>query len=49
MDEDPKFETRAELYAWVAKEAGKPKTAMGMLKTLDLIRRVTLAHVHLKG
>jgi len=44
---DPVFHTRAELEAWAAKEARKPKTAMGMLKALDLIRRVTLAHVDL--
>jgi hypothetical protein len=44
---DPAFTTRADLEAWAAKEARKPKTAMGMLKALDLIRRVTLAHVHL--
>jgi hypothetical protein len=44
---DPRFTTRAELEAWAAKEARKPKTATGMLKALDRIRRVTLAHVHL--
>jgi hypothetical protein len=50
MADDPKFETRADLQFWAVKtayDAGfKPKRQLAALET---IRRVTLAHVHLKG
>ena len=55
---DPRFTTRAELEAWAggvaraASEAVTPETRAQklerQLQALGRIRRVTLAHVHLK-
>ena len=47
---DPKFTTRAELEMWALNMAREAKrNQSGLLATLETIRRVTLAHVHLKG
>jgi hypothetical protein len=46
---DLTFTTRAELEAWEATERAAAKIiAQALYDRLDLIRRVTLAHVHLK-
>jgi len=50
---DPTFTTRAELEAWAVETAHwanctPDQTMRARLEALDLIRRVTLAHVHLK-
>jgi len=50
MGDDPKFETRADLEKWAKSTA---QCAQGhkpsMIAAIERIRRVTLAHVHLKG
>jgi hypothetical protein len=46
---DPVFETRAELEMWalnIARDAKRDPAKQ--LATLDRIRRVTLAHLHLR-
>jgi hypothetical protein len=50
---DPTFQTRAELEAWAVETARwanctPGQTMRARLEALDRIRRVTLAHVHLK-
>lgn len=44
------FATRADLLAWARKEAAKADgNVPKMLKALDRIRSVTLAHMHLEN
>jgi len=48
MNSDPKFTRRADLEAWVAREAAKAITPRQQLDAIPIIRRVILAHQHLK-
>lgn len=46
---DPVFETRAELEAWVsAMSFARRRTTAGKMSVFARIRRVTLAHLHLR-
>lgn len=46
---DPVFETRTELEAWVsAMSFVRRRTTAGKKSAADRIRRVTLAHLHLR-
>jgi hypothetical protein len=47
---DPVFPSRATLIAWVEEElrAARGIDAVAFLATLDRIRRITLAHLHLR-
>ena len=45
---DPVFETRAEFYAWTAQTVREATTPTKMIDALDRIRRVTIAHLHLR-
>jgi len=45
---DPVFETRAELANWAVNLAHGVKTHAEALPIIEIINRVTLAHLHLR-
>jgi hypothetical protein len=45
---DPVFETRADFYRWRLDTLGKRRTTAGKMSVFARIRRVTLAHLHLR-
>lgn len=45
---DPVFESEAAFYAWTAQTIREATTPAKMITALDRVRRVKLAHLHLR-
>ena len=45
---DPVFQTQADFYRWRLDTLGKRRTDAGKMSVFARIRRVTLAHLHLR-